>query len=113
VPALHGPPQAPPVLTRDRPLRLLQTPEDITVLYAVPEGPPARFRWRGVAFQMTRYEGPERIAPEWWMDRPGTRLRDYYKVEVVDGRRFWVFRHGVTYDNRGGAPAWFMHGFFA
>jgi len=75
--------------------------------------PPARFRWRGVAFQMTRYEGPERIAPEWWMDRPGTRLRDYYKVEVVDGRRFWVFRQGVTYDNRGGAPAWFMHGFFA
>jgi len=91
----------------------LQTPETIHGLYAVPEGPPSQFRWRNVAFRMTRYEGPERIAPEWWMDRPGTRLRDYYKVEVQDGRRFWLYRQGVTYDGRGGAPEWFMHGFFA
>lgn len=113
VPALRTQPENPPVLTRDRPLRLLQTPEAIHVLYAVPEGPPSQFRWRNVAYRMARYEGPERIAPEWWMDKPGTRLRDYYKVEVTDGRRFWLYRQGVTYDGRGGAPDWFLHGFFA
>ena len=65
------------------------------MLYAVPEGPPARFRWRRVVYLTARFEGPERIAPEWWRDRPGTRLRDYYKVEVGDGRRFWLFREGI------------------
>lgn len=113
VPALRARLEDPPTLLRERPLRLLQTPEEIKVLYAVPEGPPAQFRWRSVAFRMTRYEGPERIAPEWWMDRPGTRLRDYYKVEVQDGRRFWLYRQGVAYDRRGGTPEWFLHGFFA
>lgn len=113
IPALRNQPENAPLLTRDRPLRLLQTPEEIKVLYAVPEGPPSQFRWRNVAFRMTRYEGPERIAPEWWTDRPGTRLRDYYKVEVTDGRRFWLYRQGVISDGRGGAPEWFLHGFFA
>ncbi|KIN68172.1 ImuB protein [Sulfitobacter donghicola DSW-25 = KCTC 12864 = JCM 14565] len=97
---------------RERPLRLFDPPEEIAVLYAVPEGPPARFRWRRVAFLMARFEGPERIAPEWWRDRAGTRLRDYYKVEVTDGRRFWLFRDGVVGDARGGDPRWFMHGTF-
>ena len=113
VPALRTHPETPPLLTRERPLRLLQTPEAVKVLYSVPEGPPSQFRWRNVAFRMTRYTGPERIAPEWWMDKPGTRLRDYYKVEVQDGRRFWLYRQGVTYDGRGGTPEWFLHGFFA
>lgn len=113
VPALTGAPAAPPVLSRDRPLRLLTPPEEIAVLYAVPEGPPARFRWRRVAYLTTRHEGPERIAPEWWRDRPGTRLRDYYKVEVGDGRRFWIYRQGILGDGRGGDPHWFLHGIFA
>lgn len=112
VPALSHVPQAAPVLLRERPLRLLEPPEEITVLYAVPEGPPARFRWRRVAYLATRHEGPERIAPEWWHDRPGTRLRDYYKVEVGDGRRFWIYREGVLGDRRGGDPRWFLQGMF-
>jgi len=103
---------APPLLERDRPLRLLDPPEEIAVLYAVPEGPPARFRWRRVSFLTTRHEGPERIAPEWWRDRPGTRLRDYYRVEVTDGRRFWLFREGILGDGRGGDPRWFVQGIF-
>lgn len=102
-----------PVLLRERPLRLLQPPEEVAVLYAVPEGPPARFRWRRVAYLSTRHEGPERIAPEWWRDRPGTRLRDYYKVEVRGGRRFWLYRQGILGDGRGGDPQWFVHGIFA
>ncbi len=112
-PALDHTPAPPPVLDRDRPLRLLERPEEVHVLYAVPEGPPALFRWRGVRFTATRQAGPERIAPEWWKDRPGTRLRDYYKVEVEDGRRFWLYREGLAGDGRGDAPRWFLHGLFA
>lgn len=113
VPALGATMHAAPELLRERPVRLLMPPEEIAVLYAVPEGPPARFRWRRVAYLSTRHEGPERIAPEWWRDRPGTRLRDYYKVEVTDGRRFWLYREGILGDGRGGDPHWFLHGIFA
>jgi protein ImuB len=113
VAALGAAPEVAPALLRERPLRLLEPAEEVAVLYAVPEGPPARFRWRKVAYLTVKYEGPERIAPEWWRDRPGTRLRDYYKVEVRDGRRFWLFREGVLGDGRGGDPRWFVQGIFA
>ena len=112
MPVLAGAAVPAPVMTKDRPLRLFDPAEEIVVLYAVPEGPPARFSWRRVAFLMTRFEGPERIAPEWWRDRSGTRLRDYYKVEVTDGRRFWLFRDGIVGDARGGDPRWFVQGVF-
>ncbi|WP_240611016.1 Y-family DNA polymerase [Oceaniglobus ichthyenteri] len=111
--ALRGAPTAPPTLTRERPLRILDPAEEVRVIYAVPEGPPSQFRWRRVVYQTLRHAGPERIAPEWWMDRPGTRLRDYYKVEVQGGRRFWLYREGVVQDGRGDEPRWFLHGFFA
>ncbi|MEM9795869.1 MAG: DNA polymerase Y family protein [Pseudomonadota bacterium] len=97
---------------RKRPLRLLNPPERIKVMYAVPEGPPARFQWRKRPYRVTRHQGPERIAPEWWRVRAGTRLRDYYKVEVEEGARYWLFREGVVGDNRGGEPDWFLHGMF-
>lgn len=98
---------------RDRPVRLLRTPEPIEVLYAVPEGPPVRFKWRRKPYLIKRHQGPERIAPEWWRVRPGTRLRDYYKVEVEEGARYWLFREGLAEDGRGGDPDWFLHGMFA
>jgi protein ImuB len=112
VPALAAAGGPAPDLARARPLRLFDPPEEVAVLYAVPEGPPARFRWRRVAFLMVRFEGPERIAPEWWRDRSGTRLRDYYRVEVTDGRRLWLFREGIAGDARGGDPRWFVQGVF-
>ncbi|WP_281824654.1 Y-family DNA polymerase [Jannaschia rubra] len=98
---------------RDRPVRLLQVPERIEVLYAVPEGPPVRFKWRRKPYLIRRHQGPERIAPEWWRARPGTRLRDYYKVEVTEGARYWLFREGMAGDGRGDEPDWFLHGMFA
>jgi protein ImuB len=101
------------ILTKERPIRLLTTPEEIRVLYAVPEGPPAQFIWRKQQHRVARYEGPERIAPEWWKDRPGTRLRDYFKIEDQAGRRFWLYREGLHEDGRGGDPRWFLHGIFA
>ncbi|WP_309666478.1 DNA polymerase Y family protein [Tabrizicola sp.] len=104
---------APAVLAKERPIRLLTRPEEIRVLYDVPEGPPAQFIWRRQTHRVARYEGPERIAPEWWKDRPGTRLRDYFKIEDQSGRRFWLFREGLHEDGRGGDPRWFLHGMFA
>lgn len=98
---------------KDRPIRLLEVPEEVRVVYAVPEGPPAQFIWRRQTHKVARYAGPERIAPEWWKDRPGTRLRDYYKVEDQAGRRLWLFREGLHEDGRGGTPRWFVHGMFA
>jgi len=100
-------------LARERPLRLFDRPEPITVIYATPEGPPRRFRWRRALHDVVKVEGPERIAPEWWRERSTARLRDYYKVEDEAGRRFWIYRGGVVDDGRGGPPQWFCHGLFA
>ncbi|MCV2446558.1 Y-family DNA polymerase [Paracoccus sp. DMF] len=113
---IPGPPlddsPAPPARP-DRPLRLLTPPEEIQVLYAIPEGPPAQFIWRRQTLRVARHAGPERIAPEWWQDRPGTRLRDYFRIEDDSGRRLWIYREGLAQDGRGGAPRWFLHGIFA
>lgn len=97
----------------ERPIRLLERPEEVRVLYAVPEGPPVQFIWRRQTHRVARYAGPERIAPEWWRDSPNTRLRDYFRIEDAAGRRYWLFREGVHGDGRGGDPRWFLHGFFA
>ena len=110
-PAMAGTPRR-PLRNPRRPQRLLEHPEEIRVLYAVPEGPPAQFVWRKKVHKVGRFDGPERIAPEWWADRPGTRLRDYYKVEEQHGLRFWIYRDGVLGDNRGREPQWFMQGLF-
>ncbi|MFZ5962385.1 Y-family DNA polymerase [Thalassococcus sp. BH17M4-6] len=112
VAALAAVPDAGVAVARERPLRLFDHPEEIRVLYAVPEGPPAQFVWRRQTHRVARYAGPERIAPEWWTDRPGTRLRDYFKVEDQTGRRIWIYREGLHGDGRGGDPRWFVHGCF-
>ena len=96
-----------------RPLKLLDRAEPIAVLYASPDGFPRRFRWRGHVHEVLRVEGPERIAPEWWRERSTTRLRDYYRIEDGEGRRYWIYRHGIAGDGRGGAPEWFLQGLFA
>ncbi len=96
----------------ERPQRLLDHAEEVRVLYAVPEGPPVQFLWRRRNYRVARYQGPERIAPEWWQDRSGTRLRDYFKVEDEAGHRFWLYREGLHGDGRGDTPRWFLHGIF-
>jgi protein ImuB len=113
VPAMAGRPPAPLPAKGERPIRLFDPPEEVQVIYAVPEGPPAQFIWRRLTHRVTRFAGPERIAPEWWRDRPGTRLRDYYRIEDHKGQRYWIFREGVVEDGRGGVPFWFVHGAFA
>jgi len=136
-----------------RPLHLFDPPQRIEVTMSeVPDGPPHRFRWRRTLHEVARFEGPERIAGEWWrvrVDRlpdPGPSTvrphpgrdamacddeeladaidlsaarptkplltRDYFRIEDIRGRRFWLFRHGL-YGNETASPAWYIHGLFA
>jgi protein ImuB len=97
-----------------RPLRLLGAPEPVEVMAEVPDGPPARFRWRRVDYQIAAAEGPERIAPEWWQGEVGAGpkpTRDYFRVEDNQGRRFWLYRDGLYSESRN--PRWYLHGVFA
>ena len=96
-----------------RPLKLLDRPEYIAVLYSSPDGNPRRFRWRGQVHEVVRVEGPERIAPEWWREKSTVRLRDYYRVEDGEGCRYWIYRAGLAGDGRGDMPDWFLQGMFA
>ena len=96
-----------------RPERLFEPPEEVGVLYALPEGPPARFTWRAKVHTVARVAGPERIAPEWWRERSQTRARDYYRAEDEDGARFWLYAEGFAGDERGDTPRWFLHGLFS
>ncbi len=95
-----------------RPVKLFDRAEQISVLYASPDGVPQRFRWRGSVREVVRVEGPERIAPEWWRERSTARLRDYYRIEDEAGRRYWIYRQGLAGDGRGGVPDWFLHGMY-
>ena len=119
-------------LTPVRPLRLFERPEPIDVIAEVPDSPPVKFRWRRVAHDVARVEGPERIAMPWWCDTPsperlsrstpdqvGGRLsptrrevsltRDYFRVETRDGARFWLYREGLYGETA--HPRWYLHGF--
>jgi protein ImuB len=96
-----------------RPIHLFDPPHRIDVMAEVPDGPPRRFKWRRSLHDIIRSEGPERIAAEWWRRADGAGLtRDYYRVEDVRGRRFWLFRHGL-YGTERAHPDWYLHGLFA
>ena len=99
---------------RIRPPRLLPRPEPVEAMAPIPDDPPVQFRWRRVTFRVVRADGPERITPEWWLENGDRgedqrdRLRDYYRVEDISGRRFWLYREGLYRTDR--RPTWFMHG---
>jgi protein ImuB len=96
-----------------RPLRLLAKPEPIADVFAlVPDGPPARFRWRRALHEVVRAEGPERIEGAWWSEKGGP-ARDYFRVEDKAGLRFWLFRAGLYRDVAPSPPRWFVHGLYA
>ncbi len=93
---------------RPRPL-LMWRPE----LVHAPDVPqvPEQFRWRGRDWALAEAEGPERIAPEWWLEDPEWRsgVRDYWVVVTGCGTRLWLFfAHGGAL-----SPGWFCHGSFA
>jgi protein ImuB len=99
-----------------RPLLLLPNAEPAEVMALIPDGPPRRFRWRGVTYEVSGAQGPERIASEWWRDPDGHRstepTRDYYLVEDRGGHRFWLYREGL-YERETAAARWFVQGLFA
>ncbi len=91
-----------------RPLLLWQ-PEPVTA----PETPhpPAAFRWRRQDLTLALATGPERIAPEWWLDDPNWRsgVRDYWQVSTHRGDKLWLYyAHGGTMSS-----GWFCQGQFA
>jgi len=99
-----------------RPLLLLPQAEPTEVTALIPDGPPRRFRWRGVTYDITGAQSPERIADEWWRtsypSQAEARTRDYYLVEDGEGKRFWLYREGL-YGRETATPRWFVHGLFA
>ncbi len=71
---------------------------------------PATFRWRGRTLETRTASGPERIAPEWWLDDPDWRsgVRDYWRVTTRSGERLWLYyAHGQTM-----SAGWFCQGSF-
>lgn len=91
-----------------RPLQLWK-PEPVTAHDA--PNPPAAFRWRRQDLIMALATGPERIAPEWWLDEPDWRsgVRDYWQVITDRGDRLWLYyAHGGTMSS-----GWFCQGQFA
>ena len=112
--------EGPYTLSRDaldkppRPIRLFDPPEPIVAFWLLPDDPPFRFTWRRRGHRVMRADGPERIADEWWRPEASgdvDAIRDYYRVEDEEGRRFWLFRAGLHGHVR--KPRWFIHGLFA
>ena len=97
-----------------RPIRLFDPPEPVEAFWLLPDDPPFRFSWRRRRHRVTRADGPERIAEEWWRPEGSgavDAVRDYYRVEDEEGRRFWLFRAGLHGGDH--KPRWFVHGVFS
>ncbi|MES2441701.1 MAG: DUF6504 family protein [Pseudomonadota bacterium] len=97
-----------------KPARLLHRPERLDhVLAELPDHAPRRFTWRGRAHRVVRSDGPERIHGEWWK-RAGEahHIRDYFRVEDEEGRRYWLFRRGDGERAVTGDLSWYLHGVF-
>ena len=83
-----------------RPTRLLRDPQPV-----VAEGEGGRLtavRVAGKDRAVLGYEGPERLAGEWWWERFD---RDYYRVQLEGLGECWIYRDGA--DGR-----LYLHGFF-
>ena len=70
--------------------------------------PPGQLRWRRRVLSVVRALGPERLAPEWWLDDPAWRsgMRDYWRLDCAEGPRLWAFFTPQ-------APGWAVQGVFA
>ena len=96
-----------------RPVRLLDPPQPVDAMALLPDHPPIAFTWRRVRHRVRHADGPERIAGEWWKrDGEMRSVRDYFRVEDEEGRRYWLFRRGDGADSVTGDMRWFLHGFF-
>lgn len=108
-PAGPWPPPATP-----RPMLVWQAEAVTPLATETPEAagtsPPARFRWRRQEHVCVAATGPERIAPEWWLDDPQWRngVRDYWQITTQSGARLWIYyAHGAAIPG-----GWFCQGAF-
>ncbi|WP_397541773.1 hypothetical protein [Roseovarius salis] len=106
--AWSGPADGWPAPPAPRPL-LIWRPEPVMA----PDRPrlSSEFRWRGRTHRLAAARGPERIAPEWWLDEPDWRsgVRDYWQVTTEGGEALWLFyAHGAAKSS-----GWFCQGRFA
>ncbi|MDX2258457.1 MAG: DNA polymerase Y family protein [Hyphomicrobiaceae bacterium] len=138
--ALGSPNAGQPRRAAIMPLLLLARAEPVEVVGAdrCADVAPARFIWRRRTYDVVRAEGPARIAPEWWRaigygeageaarHDLSTSARDYVRIEVEGGGRYWMFRLVGSRSGEAGAalppsslalpkPAeggecWFVHG---
>ena len=97
-----------------RPTRLLRRPERLDhVMAELPDHAPRRFTWRGHAHRVVRADGPERVHGEWWKHvAEAAHVRDYFRVEDEQGRRYWLFRRGDGERAVTGDLSWYLHGVF-
>ncbi|MBS7812876.1 DNA polymerase Y subunit UmuC family protein [Roseococcus pinisoli] len=91
-----------------RPLRLLRRPIPITASALLPDDPPFQIVIGKRVERVVSAEGPERIEPEWWRPPEERPPRDYYRVQLASGARWWVCRRGVVGEVE---AQWFVHGF--
>ncbi|WP_407652567.1 DNA polymerase Y family protein [Aporhodopirellula aestuarii] len=110
-----------------RPIELHAEPHPITPLESpapgLPRGDthvsgpggsfPSRFRIRGRVEKVHKHWGPERIETRWW--RGALIRRDYFRIELENGARLWIY-----YDLGDGTgrviaedKRWYLHGRFA
>jgi protein ImuB len=86
-----------------RPIRVLRNPQPLKQEghFLVQQAQAPSKRWL-----ITEWQGPERIAVEWWMDPQLEGFkRDYYKVMTENGEKLWIF----TVPARQG---YYLHGYF-
>ncbi|MDV3459099.1 DNA polymerase Y family protein [Sphingomonas sp. HF-S4] len=97
-----------------KPARLLRRPERLDhVLAELPDHAPRRFTWRGRPHRVVRADGPERVHGEWWKRAAeAAHVRDYFRVEDEEGRRYWLFRRGDGEQPATGDLSWYLHGVF-
>jgi protein ImuB len=83
-----------------RPVDLPRSPAPVQVEI---DGRPTRMVWRERSYIVVQSWGPERIETGWWRGRDVRR--DYYRIEVEGGRRFWLFQDLVK-------GRWYLHGVY-
>jgi protein ImuB len=86
-----------------RPLWYWGSPLEIQCHTKSRTGAPVRLFHSGSWQQVVRSWGPERIETGWWRSR--AVRREYFRVEIGSGQRFWVFRQLPT-------SQWFLQGNF-
>jgi hypothetical protein len=92
----------------DRPSILWFKPLATRAVALHPDGPVARIRFQGKDHGVIACIGPHRVSPEWWRWEPGGAGpvdRDYYRVQLDDGR--WILACRTA---RGGESGWVVQG---